>query len=102
MTIAKPVIVHAGLRVKDGTADEFIKLAASVVEETRKEPGCVKYELLQDVFDRQTFYFFEEYADENAYQEHRIKPYMTAFRPERERLLDKYLGVRIMSERFIS
>lgn len=57
MTTAKPVIVHAGLRVKDGTADEFIKLAASVVEETRKEPGCVKYELLQDVFDRQTFYF---------------------------------------------
>ena len=102
MTTAKPVIVHAGLRVKDGTADEFIKLAASVVEETRKEPGCVKYELLQDVFDRQTFYFFEEYADENAYQGHRIKPYMTAFRPERERLLDKYLGVRIMSERFIS
>ena len=45
----KSVIIQAGLRVKDGSADEFIKLATPVVDSTRKEPGCIKYELLQDV-----------------------------------------------------
>ena len=98
----KSVIIQAGLRVNDGSADEFIKLATPVVDSTRKEPGCIKYELLQDVYDKCTFYFYEEYADENAYQTHRTMPYMTDFRPKREKLLDKYLGVRILSERFIT
>ena len=40
---SKPIIVLAGLRVKDGSADDFIKLATPVVTATRKEPGCVKY-----------------------------------------------------------
>ena len=99
---SKPIIVLAGLRVKDGSADDFIKLATPIVAATRKEPGCVKYEFLQDVLDKQIFYFYEEYADENAYQTHRTMPYMTEFRPEREQLLDRYLGVRVLSERFIS
>ena len=83
---SKPIIVLAGLRVKDGSADDFIKLATPIVAATRKEPGCVKYEFLQDVLDKQIFYFYEEYAD----------------RPKREQLLDRYLGVRVLSERFIS
>ena len=48
---SKPIIVLAGLRVKDGSADDFIKLATPIVTATRKEPGCVKYEFLQDVLD---------------------------------------------------
>lgn len=99
---SKPIIVLAGLRVKDGSADDFIKLATPIVAATRKEPGCVKYEFLQDVLDKQIFYFYEEYANENAYQTHRTMPYMTEFRPKREQLLDRYLGVRVLSERFIS
>ena len=99
---SKSVIINAGLKIKDGCAEKFIKLATPIVEATLKEPGCIRYEFLQDVLDKNTFYFFEEYADENAYQAHRTMPYMTEFRPKREALLDKYLGVRILSERFIS
>lgn len=99
---SKSVIINAGLKIKDGSAEEFIKLATPIVEASRKEPGCIRYEILRDVLDKNTFYFLEEYADENAYQTHRTMPYMTGFRPKREALLDTYLGVRILSERFIS
>ena len=66
---SKPIIVLAGLRVKDGSADDFIKLATPIVAATRKEPGCVKYEFLQDVLDKQIFYFTK-----NTPTKTRIKP----------------------------
>ena len=48
-----PIIVEAGLRVKD--AEAFKRLAADVVAQTRKEPGCLRYDLLQDVEDPNIF-----------------------------------------------
>ena len=95
----KPILVIAGLRVKDGLADEFIKIATPVVEATKNEEGCVRYNMVQDVFDKHAFYFYEEYADENAYYEHRMTDYMEDFRPKREALLDHYLGLEIFDAR---
>ena len=34
--------------VKKDKVDAFIELAKELVEETRKEEGCIKYELFQD------------------------------------------------------
>ena len=96
------IVVWAGLRVKDGAIEAFKELAAPVIEATRQEPGCIKYDLPQDSADPQTFYFFEEYADENAYKAHREMSYMPAMREGREKLLDKYLGIRVFAERFVS
>lgn len=87
-----PIIVEAGLRVKD--AEAFKRLAADVVAQTRKEPGCLRYDLLQDVEDPNIFLFIEEYKNEDAFQTHRNMPYMAPFRIEREKLLDRFTGLR--------
>lgn len=86
------VIIEAGLRVVD--AEAFKKLASNVIEQTRKEPGCLRYDLLQDTEDPNIFLFIEEYKDEEAFQTHRNMPYMAPFRAEREKLLDKFTGLR--------
>ena len=86
------VIIEAGLRVVD--AEAFKKLASNVIEQTRKEPGCLRYDLLQDTEDPNIFLFIEEYKDEEAFQTHRNMPYMAPFRVEREKLLDKFTGLR--------
>ena len=86
------VIIEAGLRVVD--AEAFKRLAAGVIEQTRKEPGCLRYDLLQDTEDPNIFLFIEEYKDEEAFQTHRNMPYMAPFRAEREKLLDKFTGLR--------
>jgi len=94
----KTVIVWAGLRVKDGFVETFKQAAASVIASTRKEPKCIRYDLLQDTEDANSFFFFEEYSDEDGYAAHRATPYLAEFRKRREQMLDKYLGLRVLKE----
>ncbi len=98
MSENKTVIVWAGLRIKEDFVSEFKKAAQVVVDSTRKEEGCLKYDLLQDVSDSCSFYFFEEYKDESAFATHRTMPYMDTFRKLRAEFVDKYYGVRTMEE----
>ena len=60
MQKGKSVVVFAGLRIKDEFCQEFARRAKSVVDNTRKEQGCIKYDLLRDVYSPDTFFFFEE------------------------------------------
>jgi len=100
MSENKTIIVWAGLRVKDGFAEKFKEIAAPVVAATRREKGCLKYDLLSDVSDPDTFYFFEEYESDEAFAAHREMPYMADFRPKRAECVKEFLGVRVMSETY--
>ncbi len=93
------IVVWAGLRVKDGLAEKFMQTVAPVIKATRAEKGCLKYDLLQNTEDECKFYFFEEYADEDGYAAHRAMPYMSEFRPKREEMLDRYLGLRVLKDK---
>jgi len=88
---SKAVVIQAGIKVTD--AAKFIDICADVIANTRKESGCVRYDLFQSVDDKNVFYFLEEYVDEAAFQAHRDMPYMAPFRKARETVLEKYLGV---------
>ncbi|MBO5254192.1 MAG: antibiotic biosynthesis monooxygenase [Opitutales bacterium] len=87
------VIVLASLRIKEDFCDEFIENAKIVVEATRKEVGCVRYELIRDVFAPDVFRFIEEYVDDKAFALHRSMPYMTPFREYRQKVVAEYMGV---------
>lgn len=87
------VIVVAGLVIKQGMETEFIKCAKTVVDLTRKEEGCICYEFFADVFEKNKFMFYEEYVNADAFAAHRQMPYMDAFRAERAKMVEKYLGV---------
>ncbi len=100
MSKSKTTVVWAGLKVKEGFAEKFLEVATSVVEATRKEKGCLKYDLLRDCADPLTFYFFEEYVDAAAFDAHRQMPYMLDFRPKRAECVDTFLGVRVLSEEY--
>lgn len=87
------VVVYAGLRVKPEFCEEFIARAGEVVKQTRREKGCVEYTLTRDVARPDTFFFFEEYADADAFAAHREMPYMNPFREFRAKVVAEYLGV---------
>ncbi len=89
----KSVTVLAGLKIKPEFCEEFLKRAKEVVTLTRKEAGCVRYDLVRDVFDETIFYFIEEYIDDDAFQAHRVMPYMPPFRDFRANAVDEYFGV---------
>ena len=68
MSNSQTTVVWAGLVIKDGFIEKFKEAVEPVVKASREEVGCLKYDFLQDVYNPNTFYFFEEYKDETAFQ----------------------------------
>jgi quinol monooxygenase YgiN len=61
-----------------GKEDEFKALAVNLVELSRKETGCIKYELLQNQSDSTDFTFVEEWVSDAALDTHLTTPHFLA------------------------
>ena len=44
------------------------------------EPGCVRFNVLQDATDENVYYFYEVYLDEAAVEAHRAAPHYAVWR----------------------
>ncbi len=71
-----PVIVIAHFTAKPGKEEELSTFLQGLVEPTRREPGCVRYELNQDLNDPATFSFVETFADRHGFDAHCKMPYI--------------------------
>jgi len=70
------VIVIAHFTAKPGKEEELSTFLQGLVEPTRREPGCVRYELNQDLNDPATFSFVETFADRPGFDAHCKMPYI--------------------------
>ena len=50
--------------------DDYITNMRVCAEATNKEPGCIRYEVLQDVDDPSIMLLVQVFEDESAYQVH--------------------------------
>jgi quinol monooxygenase YgiN len=73
--------------IKPGMAENFKIAARQLVEASRKETGCVSYDLCEDIYDSNILTFIECWKDETAIEKHnqsehftRIVPQLGAFR----------------------
>jgi (4S)-4-hydroxy-5-phosphonooxypentane-2,3-dione isomerase len=85
------------VKVKPAERERFL----SVIEDdaicsVRDEPGCVRFEVLQDRDDQDTYYFFEVYKDEAALAAHRQTPHFARWNEASEAVLSGPVE-RIMS-----
>ena len=62
--------VVARIKAQPENVDDVRRLLSGLIEPTRKEPGCVKYELLQNRKDPAEFTFVEEWESESALDVH--------------------------------
>ena len=62
------VITH--LVAVPGTAEESKSLLLELVEQTRQETGCLRYELLQNNFNEAEFALVSEWESKAAFQAH--------------------------------
>lgn len=76
------VKVIAKFFVKEEKVEEFLKLASVLVEESRKETGCVSYNLLQDVSNPQTLIMVEEWESAKILKTHMASAHFTSIIPE--------------------
>jgi quinol monooxygenase YgiN len=62
--------VVAHIRAKPETVDEVRALLSGLVDPTRREPGCITYDLLQNHEDPTDFTFVEEWTGADALAAH--------------------------------
>lgn len=74
------VRVVARVVARPGKVEELLALLEGLVEPTRKEPGCVTYELLQNKTDPTDFTFVEEWRSEAELDAHLQSPHVQSAR----------------------
>lgn len=52
--------------VKDGKAELYKAIARELIEESRKEDGCISYDLHQDINNKNVLTFIEQWRDKDA------------------------------------
>ena len=70
------VILHVTIQVKPEHVAVFLEVVRHDAEHSEKdEPGCLRFDVIQDRDDVNCFYFYEVYKDEAALAAHRETPH---------------------------
>jgi len=73
------VAVYVTVTIPEDKMDEFLKVMKVDVEESRKEEGCTRFDLLQDTENKLKFHFYEIYKDADAAALHKTLPHYLAW-----------------------
>ena len=69
------------VRVKPEARERFLKaIEVDALGSERDEPGCMRFNVLQDNDDQNVYYFYEVYRDEAALEAHRAAPHYAVWR----------------------
>jgi quinol monooxygenase YgiN len=89
------VKVIAKSEIKDGQIEAYQKLSAELVRETRKEQGCVSYELFQDVQHHNIFTFIEVWDNQGGLDRHMKSAHFQRIIPEMAKLREKPAEINV-------
>jgi (4S)-4-hydroxy-5-phosphonooxypentane-2,3-dione isomerase len=74
------VILHVTIQVKSEHVSEFVEVVRHDAEHSETdEPGCLRFDVIQDRDDSNRFYFYEVYRDEAALEAHRQTPHFKLY-----------------------
>ncbi len=78
MTIDSSLRVIAYAKAKIDQVEQVREILITLVDATRRESGCLNYELLQNHADPTDFVFVERWASPAAEQAHFMTPHLLA------------------------
>lgn len=81
-------IITVTFKAKPQFRNETLDLCKGMLEPSRNEAGCISYTLYQDATDENAFFFFEEWNDQHAIDEHVKSKHYQAFVPKFKTLID--------------
>jgi autoinducer 2-degrading protein len=68
------------LKVKPEMREKFLAAALDDSSCSLQEPGCLRFDVLQDNTDPNRFFFYEVYRDEDAYKAHQATAHYPRWR----------------------
>ena len=73
--------------IKKDKKDDFLKLAKDLILESRKEAGCIAYDIYESI-DGKCLTFIEEWKDEEAIKSHNNSNHFKTIVPKLAEFLD--------------
>ena len=74
------VILLVTVQVKPEHVAEYLEAVRHDAEHSeRDEPGCLRFDVIQDRDDAKRFYYYEVYRDEAALEAHRQSPHFKLY-----------------------
>ena len=73
--------ILASFKVKNDKLSDFIKLCNELIEESRKEEGCISYHLQQNTERENYLVFVEEWKSNEAIEKHNLSEHFTRIVP---------------------
>eukprot|EP00747_Dinoflagellata_sp_TGD_P185048 gnl/TRDRNA2_/TRDRNA2_41295_c0_seq1.p1 gnl/TRDRNA2_/TRDRNA2_41295_c0~~gnl/TRDRNA2_/TRDRNA2_41295_c0_seq1.p1 ORF type:complete len:143 (-),score=21.13 gnl/TRDRNA2_/TRDRNA2_41295_c0_seq1:68-496(-) len=70
-----PVALVVSVEIKPDRIDEFLTAMRADVHGSRRETGCLRFDLLQDPVDPTKFVFYEVYRDGRSVARHKEQPH---------------------------
>ncbi|MDP0493959.1 MAG: putative quinol monooxygenase [Fusobacterium sp. JB021] len=83
---------------KKNKIDETIELCKELADATRKEKGCIKYELYQDEKDSSILTFIEEWENKEDLERHLKSEHFTRIVPKLSQLRTKEGEINIYNK----
>ena len=80
------LILTAKGTIKKDNREDFINMAQELITETKKEEGCISYDLYEDINDKNIITFIEAWSSKEAIEKHKNTNHFTRIAP----MLDKF------------
>jgi autoinducer 2-degrading protein len=78
---ATMLAIWVKVKIKAAMRDKFLKaIEADALGSEKDEPGCLRFNVLQDEKDENVYYFYEVYKDQAALEAHRNTPHYAVWR----------------------
>jgi quinol monooxygenase YgiN len=91
-----PVSVFASFRPRTEHTDALRSLLIWMVERTRAEPGCERYDLYEEREAAGALHLFERYRSPEALEAHRASDHYIEYRRQVADLLEEPIGVVVL------
>jgi quinol monooxygenase YgiN len=87
--------VVAKSEIREDQVEAYKRLASELIHETRKEHGCISYELFQDIDHPDVCTFIEAWEDMDALNRHMKSAHFERLVPRMVQLKDKPSEVNV-------
>jgi quinol monooxygenase YgiN len=84
------LVIVAQIKAKKKSVTLVERELLKLIEPTRKEEGCLQYDLHQDNQNPELFLLYEKWESKNLWLQHRVKEHMVRFREAIEGAVDDF------------